>query len=69
MKIVFDRKIRQCIIIAFVFLLPIISGCHKNNEALDSDKYVIPMVECLYKSNGYDTNIIKNEQIKPIMMN
>jgi ligand-binding sensor domain-containing protein/class 3 adenylate cyclase len=67
MKIVFDRKIRQCIIIAFVFLLPIISGCHKNNEALDSDKYVIPMVERLYKSNGYDTNIIKNEQIKPII--
>jgi ligand-binding sensor domain-containing protein/class 3 adenylate cyclase len=67
MKIVFDRKIRQCIIIAFVFLLPIISGCHKNNEALDSDKYVIPMVQRLYKSNGYDTNIIKNEQIKPII--
>ena len=45
MKIVYDRKIRLYIILVFVLLLPIISGCHKNNEVLDSNKYALPIVD------------------------
>ena len=67
MKIVYDRKIRLYIILVFVLLLPIISGCHKNNEVLDSNKYALPIVQSLYKPSGYYTNIIKNEHIKPII--
>ena len=48
-------------------LVTVLFGCHKSNELTNENAKSQPFIEVVYNPSGYDTNIIKNEQIKPII--
>ncbi len=54
-------------VLTLVFFHLILLGCSSNNEKKQTRYESVSIIQSLYKSNGYDTNIIKNEKIKPII--